>query len=47
MKGTNVGVYKMKVDGYNDYNKHMRLLGKLDEALSFDEWEKKNCKWLK
>lgn len=47
MKGTNEGIYKMKVDAYNSYNQHMRLLGNVNEALSFDEWENKHCKWLK
>lgn len=27
--------------------KKMRLLGNVNETLSFDEWEKKHCKWLK
>lgn len=47
MNGTNEGIYKMKVDAYISYIQHMRLLGNLNEALSFDEWEKKNSKWLK
>lgn len=47
MKGTNEGIYKIKVDAYNSYNQQMRLLGKVNKALSFDEWEKKHCKWLK
>ena len=47
MKETNEGIYKMKVDAYNRYNQHMRLLGNVNEALSFDELEKKHCKWLK
>ena len=41
------GIYKMKVDAYNSYYQQMRLLGKVNEALSFDEWKKKHCKWLK
>jgi hypothetical protein len=47
MKGTNKGIYKMKIDAYNSYYQQMRLLGNVNETLSFDEWEKKNCKWLK
>lgn len=31
------GIYKIKVDGYNSYYQQMRLLGKANEALSFDE----------
>ena len=47
MKGTFGVIYKAKVDAYNSYYQHMRLLGQVDKALSFDEWEKKNSKWLK
>ena len=47
MKGTNKGIYKMKIDAYNSYYQQMRLLGNVNETLSFDEWEKKHCKWLK
>lgn len=47
MKGTFGVIYKAKIDAYNSYYQHMRLLGKVNETLSFDEWEKKNCKWLK
>lgn len=47
MKGTFGEIYKMKIDAYNSYYQQMRLLGKVNETLSFDEWEKKNCKWLK
>ena len=39
-------IYKAKIDSYNDYYQHMRLLGEVDEALSLDEWEKKHRKWL-
>ena len=39
-------IYKAKIDAYNRYCQHMRLLGELDEALSLDEWEKKHRKWL-
>ena len=39
-------IYKAMVDSYNNYHQHMRLLGEVDEALSFDEWEKKHRKWL-
>ena len=35
-------IYKAKIDSYNSYYQHMRLLGKVNETLSFDEWEKKN-----
>ena len=41
------GIYKMKIDAYNSYYQQMRLLGKVNEARSFDEREKKECKWLK
>lgn len=47
MKGTFGEIYKMKIDAYNSYYHQMRLLGKVNETLSFDEWEKKHCKWLK
>lgn len=47
MKGTNEGIYKMKVDAYNSYYQQMRLLRNVNEPLSFDEWEKKHRKWLK
>lgn len=47
MKGTFGVIYKAKIDAYNSYYQHMRLLGKVNETLSFDECEKKNCKWLK
>ena len=47
MKGTFGEIYKMKIDAYNSYYQQMRLLGKVNETLSFDEWEKKHCKWLK
>ena len=39
-------IYKAMVDSYNNYHQHMRLLGEVDKALSFDEWEKKHRKWL-
>lgn len=39
-------VYKAKIDSYNSYYQHMRLLGEIDEVLSLDEWEKKHRKWL-
>ena len=39
-------IYEAKVDSYNSYYQHMRLLGEVDEALSLDEWEKKHRKWL-
>ena len=39
-------IYKAKIDSYNSYYQHMRLLGEVDEALSLDEWEKKHRKWL-
>ena len=39
-------IYEAKIKSYNSYYQHMRLLGKLDEVLSFDEWEKKHRKWL-
>ena len=39
-------VYEAKIDSYNSYYQHMRLLGELDEVLSLDEWEKKHRKWL-
>lgn len=39
-------IYKAKIDSYNNYYQHMRLLGEVDEALSLDEWEKKHRKWL-
>ena len=39
-------IYKAKIDSYNSYYQHMRLLGEEDEALSLDEWEKKYRKWL-
>ena len=39
-------IYKAKIDSYNSYYQHMRLLGEVDKALSFDEWVKKNSKWL-
>ena len=35
-------IYKAKIDSYNSYYQHMRLLGEVDKALSFDEWVKKN-----
>lgn len=47
MKGTFGVIYKAKIDAYNSYYQQMRLLGNVNEALSFDEWEKKHCKWLK
>ena len=47
MKGTFGVIYKAKIDAYNNYYQQMRLLGKVNETLSFDEWEKKHCKWLK
>ena len=40
-------IYKAKVDSYNSYYQHMKLLGDVDEALSFEEWENKHRKWLK
>lgn len=40
-------IYKVKIDAYNSYYQQMRLLGNVNEILSFDEWEKKHCKWLK
>lgn len=39
-------IYEAKINSYNSYFQHMRLLGKLDEVLSLDEWEKKHRKWL-
>lgn len=39
-------IYKAKIDSYNSYYQHMRLLGEAEEALSLDEWEKKHRKWL-
>ena len=33
-------IYKAKIDSYNSYYQHMRLLGEVDE------WEKKHRKWL-
>ena len=39
-------IYKAKIDSYNSYYQHMKLLGEVDEALSLDEWEKKHRKWL-
>lgn len=39
-------IYKAKIDSYNSYYQHMRLLDEVDEALSLDEWEKKHRKWL-
>ena len=39
-------IYEAKINSYNSYFQRMRLLGKLDEVLSLDEWEKKHRKWL-
>ena len=47
MKGTFGVIYKAKIDAYNSYYQHMKLLGDVDEALSFEEWENKHRKWLK
>lgn len=46
MKGSR-GIYEIKIAAYNSYYYQMRVLGKENEILSFDEWEKKHCKWLK
>ena len=47
MKGSKTRIYEIKVAAYNRYNQQMRELGMANETLSFDEWEKKHCKWLK
>ena len=39
-------IYEAKINSYNSYYQHMKLLGEVDEALSLDEWEKKHRKWL-
>ena len=40
MKGTFGVIYKAKIDAYNSYYQHMRLLGKVNETLSFAGWLK-------